>query len=70
MQCCVAMSTYNGERFLSEQLASIVRILILVTFSLVFMYSMNVKLALIATVTLPIILLYTMIFGRRISEGF
>ena len=58
------------KNFLSEQLASIVRIVILVAFSLVFMYSMNVKLALIATVTLPIILLYTMIFGRRISEGF
>lgn len=25
MQCCVAMSTYNGERFLSEQLASVCR---------------------------------------------
>ncbi len=58
------------KNFLSEQLASIVRIVILVTFSLVFMYSMNTRLALIATVTLPVILLYTMIFGRRISEGF
>ncbi len=58
------------KNFLSEQLASIVRIVILVAFSLVFMYSMNVKLAIIATVTLPIILLYTAIFGRKISEGF
>ncbi len=58
------------KNFLSEQLASIVRILILVGFSLVFMYSMNVKLAVLATLTLPIILLYTAIFGRRISAGF
>ncbi len=58
------------KNFLSEQLAAMVRIVILVVLSLVFMYSMSPTLASIATATIPIILLYTIIFSKKIQKGF
>lgn len=58
------------KNFLSEQLMSILRIVIQVTVSLVVMYGMDTKLALAATLTLPVIFAYSAIFGRRIGAGF
>ncbi len=58
------------KNFLSEQLTSILQIVIRVTFSLAVMYSMNLKLAAAATVTLPFILVYSALFGRNIGKHF
>ncbi len=58
------------KNFLSEQLTSILSIVIRVGMSLWLMYSMNVKLAVAATLTLPVILVYSAVFGRKIGEGF
>ncbi len=58
------------KNFLSEQLTSILSIVIRVTFSLIVMYSMNAKLAAAATITLPFILLYSSLFGRSIGRHF
>ncbi len=58
------------KNFLSEQLTSILRIVIQIVLSLAFMYSMNVKLAVAATLTLPIILFYSSLFGKKISCHF
>lgn len=58
------------KNFLSEQLTSIIKIIIQVTFSLWLMYSMNVKLAIAATLTLPFILVYSAVFGKKIGSGF
>lgn len=58
------------KEFLSEQLTAIVQIVIKVVFSLAVMFSMNAKLALAATLTMPVILLYSAIFGRRIGKHF
>ncbi len=60
----------NVKNFLSEQLTGILSIVIRVGMSLWLMYSMNVKLALAATLTLPVILIYSAVFGRKIGEGF
>ena len=58
------------KEFLSEQLTAILQIVIKVVFSLAVMFSMNAKLALAATLTMPVILLYSAIFGRRIGKRF
>lgn len=58
------------KNFLSEQLMSIIRIVIQVTVSLIVMYGMDTKLALAATLSLPVIFAYSAVFGRRIGAGF
>ncbi len=58
------------KNFLSEQLTGILQIILQVGLSLAMMYSMNVKLALVSTFTLPVILLYSAFFGRKIGAGF
>ncbi len=58
------------KNFLSEQLTSIVMIVIRVAMSLAVMYAMNVKLAAVATVTLPFIFIYSFLFGRKIGAHF
>ena len=57
------------KNFLSEQLISILRIVIQVTISLIVMYGMDTRLAVAATVSLPVILIYSAVFGRRIGSG-
>jgi ATP-binding cassette subfamily B protein len=56
--------------FVAEQLTSVFRILILVAMSMYFMFSMNVKMALIATAPIPVILAYSVIFRKDMHEGF
>ena len=58
------------KNFLSEQLISIFRIVIQIAVSLFVMYSMNISLAIAATVTLPFILVYSTFFGGRIRSRF
>lgn len=58
------------KSFVSDQMMSIFRIVIMLTMSMVFMFSMNVKLTLIAMIPLPIILIYSMLFHRKIGAGF
>lgn len=58
------------KNFLTEQFTSILRIIIQVTVSLVVMYGMDVRLAVAATVSLPVIFLYSALFGSRIGSGF
>lgn len=56
--------------FISEQLVSIVRIVILIAIGLVFMFSMNVKLTMIAVVAIPIMFSYSLFFHGKISNRF
>lgn len=58
------------KSFVSDQMTSIFRIVIMLTMSMLFMFSMNVKLTLIAMIPLPIILIYSMLFHRKIGAGF
>ena len=57
-------------RFLSEQLTSIIRTVILVSLGLTFMFRMHVGLSVVATLFIPIIILYSALFHRRISTHF
>ncbi len=58
------------KNFLSEQLIGIMQIVLQVGLSLTMMYSMNIKLALVATLTLPVILVYSALLGKKIGEKF
>jgi len=56
--------------FVSEQLANIIRIVILIVFSIVFMLRMNPLLTLIAVLNMPLIILYALTFGKKMHAGF
>ena len=58
------------KMFVSEQLTSLFRIVLLVVLSLSFMLSMDPLLTLVACVPMPLIILYSMRFHKKIGEGF
>ena len=58
------------KNFVSEQLTSVFRIIMMIFLSLIFMFSMNVKLTLVAVFFMPIIIAYSFFFHRKISDRF
>ena len=58
------------RNFVTEQFMNVVRICILLALSLSFMVSMNLKLSIVAMVTFPVIICYSLIFHRKISSRF
>lgn len=58
------------RRFIANQLAEMFRIIMLIIIALILMFSMNVKLSLIALTFIPIIMTYTGIFYGIISKKF
>ena len=58
------------RQFVAEQLVSVVRITIMIALSLYFMFSMNVGLAFIALIPIPIILAYSLIFRKEMERKF
>lgn len=56
--------------FVSEQLSSIVRIVILMSLTLIFMFMMDTRLTLVAIASIPIILAYSAYFRFHISAHF
>ena len=57
------------KNFLSEQLTSIFRIVIMLVLSITFMLSMHVNLTLLALIPMPAIILYSMYFHKSIHKG-
>ena len=58
------------KNFLSEQLTSVFRIVILLILSISFMVSMHAALTLIALIPMPLIIWYSMHFHKKIHDGF
>ncbi|MBR1457507.1 MAG: ABC transporter ATP-binding protein [Oscillospiraceae bacterium] len=58
------------KNFLAEQMTNVIRIVILLALSLVFMLSMHPGLTMIAMLPVPVIVLYSFYFHRRIGEAF
>ena len=58
------------KNFLSEQLTSIFRIMILLVLSIFFMVSMHPVLTLIALIPAPVIILYSVKFHGKVHDGF
>jgi len=56
--------------FLSTQLVEVVRTLVLIATATVLMFSMNIPLALLAFAFVPIVVLYSALFYKRIAERF
>ena len=65
--------TSDAERvrtFISDQMISILRIMIMVVMSLFFMASMNIKLTLIAAIAVPVVVSYSVVFHGKIGASF
>ncbi len=65
--------TSDAERvriFIAEQMVSVVRIIIMMTLSLYFMFSMDWRLSLVAACSIPIIIGYSAFFHNRIGGSF
>ena len=58
------------KRFVSEQLTNVFRILVMLILSLVFMFSMDVPLTLIAFIPMPVIIGYSLHFHTKFRKGF
>lgn len=56
--------------FISEQMTSICRISIMIVFSMIFMFSMNPWLTLIALIPMPIIVFYSLSFHSKVGKAF
>ena len=56
--------------FISEQLTSLIRILVMLAMAVVFMLGMSVPLTLIAMVPLPVIIWYSIFFHHKFRKGF
>ncbi len=56
--------------FISEQMTAICRISIMIIFSMIFMFSMNVWLTLIALLPMPIIVAYSLSFHSKVGSAF
>ena len=58
------------KNFMSEQMSSIFRIIVLLALSTVFMLSMNVRLTGIVLIPVPIIIVMSFLFHRKIGKAF
>ena len=58
------------KNFLSEQLTSVFRIVLLLVLSITFMASMHPLLTVIALIPTPVIILYSFHFHRKVHDGF
>ncbi|MBR2670722.1 MAG: ABC transporter ATP-binding protein [Oscillospiraceae bacterium] len=58
------------RRFVSEQLFSVVRIILLMCISLIFMFRLNSTLTWIVMATMPVIFVYSWVFGAKISKKY
>ncbi len=56
--------------FLSEQLTSLFRFIILIVLAFVFMATINVRLTIVAVIFLPIIIGYSLFFHNKIGDSF
>ena len=65
--------TSDAERirtFVSEQMVSIFQIVIMITASLFFMFSMNPRLTLYAAIFMPVVVIYSLTYHRKVSRDF
>ncbi len=69
IQRCTS-DTNTVKRFVSEQLTSVVRLVILVALSLIFMISTNAALSIIPIIAVPLIVGYSAYFHTKIGERF
>ena len=58
------------RRFIFQQLLEVLRTVILVVIAIVIMFSLNLKMAFAVTIFIPLILLYTIYFSKRVSKKF
>jgi len=67
-RCTSDVETFR--RFVFQQLLDIMRTVILITIAMIIMFTLNPAMALVVTVFLPLIFLYTIYFYMKISKKF
>ena len=60
----------TARRFVFQQLIEVLRTVVMLIIAMVIMFSLNVVMAAVVTVFLPVILCYTVYFFKRIAEKF
>ncbi len=60
----------NIRNFITEQLISLFRIIVMLTLSVYYMYSMNLTLAIISTSFIPLILIYCILYRSKVGKRF
>ena len=58
------------KRFLSEQMTMLLRVGVMIVLAVVFMFEIHVKLAAVAALSIPVVLLYSYFFHDRIGSAF
>ncbi len=58
------------KNFLSQQLIGIMQIVLQLILSLTMMYSMHIKLSIVATLTMPVIIIFSAVLGKKIGQRF
>ena len=58
------------KNFVSEHLTSIFRVVIMLVLSIVFMASMHPLLTLIALIPMPVIIIYSFVFNKKLTKGY
>ena len=58
------------KRFLSEQLTSLLRTMIMLVLSIYMMFSMNVKMAFIACAFMPVVIVFSIVFNKKVEKQF
>lgn len=58
------------KRFLSEELMTLLRTIVMIVFSVAFMTTINIRLTIVAFISIPIIVGYSLIFHKKIGSAF
>ncbi|MBR5420464.1 MAG: ABC transporter ATP-binding protein [Lachnospiraceae bacterium] len=58
------------RNFMSEQMTALFRIVILIVLALVFMFGIDTKLALVSAAFIPVVILYSLFFHKKIGNAF
>lgn len=69
IQRCTS-DTETIRTFVAEQLTEVVKIIVIIIFSLIFLFSVSTPIALIALIAIPVIFGYSLIFYGKVSNNF
>ena len=58
------------KRFIAEELTTLLRTIVMITFALIFMLNIDIKLTLVSFIFIPIMVGYSLIFHKKIGSAF
>lgn len=58
------------KRFIAEELTTLLRTIVMITFALIFMLNIDIKLTLVSFIFIPVMVGYSLIFHKKIGSAF